>query len=220
VVVTPSRAVADEVVEAFGIRQELVIATPLGVDGSWATASPADDAWLAARGLPRDFVVFTGAREPRKNLATLLDAHRRARETGTTPDLVLAGPSGWGPDLPAGQSGVHMTGWLSREDLRSLVARARASVLPSHYEGFGLPVLEAMAAGTPVLASDIPVHREVTGGLARLLPPSDADAWAEALLTVPDRSGETGAAARRWALSHTWTECARRTVGAYEVALS
>jgi glycosyltransferase involved in cell wall biosynthesis len=219
VVVTPSRAVADEVIEAFGLSSDRVVATPLGVEPAWASAAPADDHWLAARGLPGDFVLFTGAREPRKNLGTLLAAHARARETGPVPDLVLAGPAGWGADLPE-RPGVHLTGWLSAVELRSVVARARASVLPSHYEGFGLPLLEAMAAGTPVLASDLPVHREVSGGHARLIPPGDVDAWAEALLAAPVTDDGSLAAARAWAVGHTWAECARNTVRAYDLALA
>jgi glycosyltransferase involved in cell wall biosynthesis len=220
VVVTPSAAVAGEVVEAYGLEPERVVATPLGVDGAWLAARPADDGWLAARGLPEDYVVFTGAREPRKNLATLLAAHRAARAAGAVPDLVLAGPAGWGDQVATEDAGVHVTGWLRPEELRGLVARARATALPSHYEGFGLPVLEAMAAGTPVLASDIPAHREVSGGRARLLPPTDVAAWAEALSSLPDPSAEETAAARGWAARHTWAACARATLTAYERAVS
>ena len=220
VVVTPSRAVADEVAEAYGMERERVIATPLGVDGSWLEARPADDGWLAARGLPEDYVVFTGAREPRKNLATLLAAHRAARAAAPVPDLVLAGPAGWGEELAVDSPGVHVTGWLAREELQALVARARATALPSHYEGFGLPVLESMAAGTAVLASDIPAHREVGGGLVRLVPPTDVDAWATALSVLSVPSAEEQAAARSWAARHTWAACARATLGAYQQAVS
>jgi glycosyltransferase involved in cell wall biosynthesis len=220
VVVTPSRAVADEVADAYAIGPERVLATPLGVDGTWFEARPANDGWLAARGLPEDYVVFTGAREPRKNLATLLAAHRAARAAGAVPDLVLAGPAGWGEELPTDHPGVHVTGWLARHELQALVARARATALPSHYEGFGLPVLESMAAGTSVLASDIPAHREVGGGLVRLLPPTDLDGWADALTALGTRSAEETAAARSWAARHTWAACARATLGAYERAVS
>ncbi len=113
-----------------------------------------------------------------------------------------------------------MTGWLAREELQAVVARARATALPSHYEGFGLPVLESMAAGTAVLASDIPAHREVGGGLVRLVSPTDVDAWAAALSELPVPSAEEHAAARSWAARHTWTACARATLDAYQRAVS
>jgi glycosyltransferase involved in cell wall biosynthesis len=218
VVVTPSRAVADEVRGAFGLADERVLATPLGVDPTWPSARPASDGWLASRGLPTDFLLFTGAREPRKNLHTLLAAHHRARQEGHVPDLVLAGPVGWGQEVPP-QPAVHTTGWLATDELRGLVARARASVLPSHYEGFGLPVLESLAAGTAVVASDIPAHREIAGGHARLVPPTDVEAWAEALATAEPLSPPRRAEAVRWATGHTWASCAEATVQAYERAL-
>jgi glycosyltransferase involved in cell wall biosynthesis len=217
VVVTPSRRVAEEVAEAYRLSDDQLVATPLGVDPAWSRATPATDEWLAGRGLPGDYLLFTGAREPRKNLSTLLEAHRRARLAGPVADLVLAGPPGWGPDLGA-RPGVHLAGWLAPDELRGLVARARASVLPSHYEGFGLPLLEAMAAGTRVVASDIPVHREVSGGQALLVPPTDVDGWAAALASAgPLGDGERSAAAA-WAAGHTWRRCAEATLEAYRRA--
>lgn len=219
VVVTPSRAVAADVAGEYGLEPDRVIATPLGVDPAWLTAAPAAGQWLAARGLPDDYVLFIGTREPRKNLATLLEAHRQARRAGTVPDLVLAGPAGWDELADMRHPGAHLTGWLGQDELRGLVARARAVVSPSHYEGFGLPVLEALAAGTAVLASDIPAHREVGGGHARLLPATDASAWAAALASLDaTRDEREVAAARAWAAQHTWLACARATVTAYERA--
>jgi glycosyltransferase involved in cell wall biosynthesis len=113
---------------------------------------------------------------------------------------------------------VHVTGWLEAAQLRGVVARARASVLPSHYEGFGLPVLEALAAGTAVLASDIPVHREVAGGHARLVPPTDVDGWAQALLDAAPLAPAARSAAAGWAAGHTWRRCAEATLEAYRRA--
>jgi glycosyltransferase involved in cell wall biosynthesis len=217
VVVTPSRAVADEVAEAYRIEPQRVLPTPLGVDATWLESRPADDAWLAARGLPEEYVLFSGAREPRKNLATLLAAHRAASSAGPVPDLVLAGPAGWGEELAVDHPGVHVTGWLAREELQAVVARARATALPSHYEGFGLPVLESMAAGTAVLASDIPAHREVAGGHATLLPAGDADAWSAALAGLG--GADDGARGRRaHAAGFTWRASATAHLRAYGVA--
>ncbi|WP_164702200.1 glycosyltransferase family 1 protein [Modestobacter sp. KNN46-3] len=218
VVVTPTRAVADEVTAAYSLPEDRVVVTPLGVDPAWSGAHPVDDAWLAARGLPDEFLLFVGAREPRKNLSTLLDAHRRARAEGTVPDLVLAGPAGWGPEAEQG-AGVHVTGWLSQSELHGVVARARAVLLPSHYEGFGLPLLEAMAAGTAVVASDVPAHREVAGGHATLVAPTDVDGWAEALTTAAPSDGPRRAEAAAWARQHTWRACAEATVDAYRRAV-
>jgi glycosyltransferase involved in cell wall biosynthesis len=217
VVVTPTRAVAEEVAVEFSVPEDRLVVTPLGVDPAWTATAPVDDAWLAERGLPTDFLVFAGAREPRKNLATLLEAHRRAGATGAVPDLVLVGPPGWGAEVTTAP-GVHVLGWLPAEELRGLVARARATLLPSHYEGFGLPVLEAMAAGTTVLASDIAAHREVGGGHARLIAPTDVDGWAGALAEVAPLEAGPRAAAVAWATGHTWQACAAATVQAYRRA--
>ena len=217
VVVTPTRAVADEVAAEYSVPDDRLVVTPLGVDPAWSTACPVDEGFLTRHGLPSEFVLFTGAREPRKNLATLLEAHRRARSAGSVPDLVLVGPAGWGPDVDAAE-GVHVVGWLDGAGLRGLVARARAALLPSHYEGFGLPVLEAMAAGTAVVASDIPAHQEVAGGHARLVAPTDVDGWAEALASVAPPDPAQRAEAKAWAAGHTWKACAEATVRAYRAA--
>jgi glycosyltransferase involved in cell wall biosynthesis len=219
VVVTPTRAVAEDVCAEYRLPAERVVVTPLGVGEEWFAARPAGDDWLAAHGLPGDYVLFAGTREPRKNLAVLLEAHRRARAAGPVPDLVLVGPPGWGPEV-TGAAGVHVVGWLASADLRALVARARALLLPSRYEGFGLPVLEAMAAGTAVVAADVPALREVSGGHARLVPPTDADGWAEALAAAAPPDPQRRYAAAEWARSHTWAACAAATVGAYERALA
>jgi glycosyltransferase involved in cell wall biosynthesis len=216
-VVTPTHAVAEELRAEYSVPEERLVVTPLGVDPAWSAAEPAGDEWLAHHGLPADFVLFVGTREPRKNLGTLLTAHARARATGPVPDLVLVGPAGWGQEIATAE-GVHVVEWLAAPELRRLVARARAAVLPSHYEGFGLPVLEAMSAGTAVVASDIATHREVTGGHARLVAPTDVDGWADALATVGRLEPGARAEAATWAAGHTWRACAEATVQAYRRA--
>ena len=140
------------------------------------------------------------------------------------PPLVLVGPPGWGEaldlaGLPA--EAVRTPGYLPEHDLARVVAGAAALVFPSWYEGFGLPALEALACGTPVVASDLPALREVLGDQAELVPPGDAAALADALARVlEDPGGEPARAARRArAAAFTWRACAQATLTAYRRAL-
>jgi glycosyltransferase involved in cell wall biosynthesis len=164
-----------------------------------------------------------GNLEPRKNLGTLLRAHRAARrENPAVPPLVLVGPAGWG-DRWQGETphpeDVVLGGYLSDEALRSVVAAATAVCMPSQYEGFGLPVLEALAAGRPVLASDIPAHREVAGRHAVLLPTDDVDAWSQAVTDVTSGNDPGKEQVRReHAAGFTWVKSARAHLLAYAAA--
>jgi glycosyltransferase involved in cell wall biosynthesis len=217
-VVTPSETVAAAVRERYGLDSSRVTATPLGGDPAWA--APPRPLSAAAPRVPAEYLVFVGSLDPRKNLPRLLEAHAalRASRPGT-PDLVLAGPAGRETALTA-RPGVLPTGWLAEDDLRALVAGARALALPSVDEGFGLPVLEALAAGRPVLAADIPALREVAGGHAELADPLDVEALADGLArTLDAQDDEPARAARRaWAARFTWRECARRTLSVYRRA--
>jgi glycosyltransferase involved in cell wall biosynthesis len=171
--------------------------------------------------LPDRYVVFMGNLEPRKNLGMLVRAHAMARqEDPSVPQLVLVGPAGWGDrwqGTPPDPRDVIITGYLADETLRSVVAGAAAVCMPSHYEGFGLPVLEALAAGRPVLASDIPAHREVAQGHATLLAADDTAAWAGALTAVDDLPHDQ-TAARAHAATFTWRRSAAAHITAYRAA--
>ncbi|HWC41215.1 MAG TPA: glycosyltransferase family 1 protein [Actinomycetota bacterium] len=233
-VVTPTAAVAAEVAEAYGLDTDRLVVTPLGVDDSWRRTAPPDPAWLAAHGLPGRYLLFVGNREPRKNLGTLLAAYRSLLESRVgagaapappaAPPLVLVGPPGWGETLDTAglpADAVRTPGYLPEPDLALVVAGAAALVVPSWYEGFGLPALEALACGTPVVASDLPAHREVLGDQAHLFPPGDPAALAAALAKVlDDPGGEPARAARRTrAAGFTWENCATATLSAYRRAL-
>jgi glycosyltransferase involved in cell wall biosynthesis len=250
VVCTPTAAVASEVADEYHLPPDRLVVTPLGVDDTWRHATPPDPAWLAAHDLPARYLLFVGNREPRKNLPTLLTAYREvlgadtrrsvgvgngptvAEGAGTTtappaggvPPLVLVGPAGWGDALDTAglPSGAILTpGYLPQPDLARVVAGAAAVVVPSWYEGFGLPALEALACGTPVVASDLPALREVLGDQAELVPPGDPAALAGALARVlDDPGGEPARAARRArAAGFTWESCAQATLSAYRLAL-
>jgi glycosyltransferase involved in cell wall biosynthesis len=228
VVCTPSAAVAAEVADAYRVAPERVVVTPLGVRDAFRTAAPPSPEWLAARGISGRYALFSGNLEPRKNLPVLLAAWRELLEErlggAEAPTLVLAGPSGWGPALElAGlpDGAVRATGYLGDGELAALCAGAAVLAYPSLYEGFGLPPLEAMAAGVPVVAADLPVLRETLGDLAVLVDPGDATAMAGALAKVlgDDGGPEEAAARRAHAASFTWAACAEATMGAYRTAI-
>ena len=217
-VITPSAAVGREVAEHLGIPEERVHVTPLGVTQEWFSAAPPPAAWRARHGVPADYLLAVGTREPRKNLPALLEAHRAAGRNRVLP-LVLVGPPGWGEEV-RGDQDVVVLPYLAGEELRPLVAGAQALVFPSRYEGFGLPALEALATGTPVLANDIPVLREVLGDCGRYVDALDREALREALVTVSAAVDGPEERRRRQsrAATFTWSRCAEATVAAYRAA--
>lgn len=212
VICTPTEAVAEAVADRFDVDRGKIVTTPLGVDPTWFAARPPSDALRARLGLPKEYLLFVGAAGPRKGLDWLARAHAAA---GELPPLVYSGP-GTFPATDRSQS----TGYLTDVDLCNVVAGAAALVLPSRDEGFGLPVLEAMACDVPVVCTDIPALREVAGGLATLVPYDDTEALAEALRSaVADTHVASASASRRaHAASYTWRQCAEDTVRAYRQA--
>ena len=213
VVCTPTQAVAEVAAERLELSPDKIAVTPLGVDPAWFTARPPSEALAKRVGLPSEYLLFVGAAGPRKALDWLLKAHEVGRDL---PPLVLVGPGHTGvPER------VRAVGYLSDVDLRSVVAGASALVLPSRDEGFGLPVLEAMACDVPVVCSDLPALREVSGGHATLVPFGDSEAMGTALTAaLEDRPAlETLTARRVHASEFTWHRCAELTVDAYRRAV-
>ncbi|MFD7656765.1 glycosyltransferase family 4 protein [Actinosynnema sp. NPDC059797] len=212
VVCTPTRAVASVVEERLGVHPDKIVVTPLGVDPAWFAARPPSPALRDRLGLPSEYLLFVGAGGPRKGLGTLVAAHS-ARPS--LPPLVLAGPG-----APAADDRVLRTGYLNDVDLRSVVAGASALVLPSRDEGFGLPVLEALACNVPVVCTDVPALREVADGHAAHVPVGDVEALAQAMAdAVETPATPAGQAARRaHAAGFTWRRTAEKTVEAYRLA--
>lgn len=222
-VLADTQAVADEIADEYRLAPDRIRAIHLGVDPEWfdagTGASPAP-----ALDLPPRYLLFVGTLEPRKDVSTLLAAFRQLRrEEPATPPLVLVGPSGWGPALDTAgltPADVRLLGYLDTAELRSVVAGAAVLCFPSLYEGFGLPPLEALAAGTPVVASDIPAVREVVGGAGagvELVPVRDADALASAISRLLATPVEP-AVGRAYASRFTWLQTASRTAQAYKDA--
>ncbi len=218
-VVTPSHATASAVRGHYGLTEERVTVTPLGVDERWFAPATASH---GVRPATHEYLLFVGTLDPRKNLPRLLAAHAELRRRSPrAPDLVLAGPAGRDEHV-ADAPGVVRAGWLEDDQLRALVAGARALVLPSLDEGFGLPVLEAFATGRPVLAGDVPALREVGAALATYADPLERDALLSGLEEVLDAPDDAAARRARTdrARTFTWDATADATLDAYTRATS
>ena len=220
VVIAPSHSTAADLA-AHGVEPERIRVAPLAAAA--ATPDTAEiDAVRARYRLPEVFALWVGTAEPRKNLAGLL---RAAERTATSVPLVLAGPDGWGLDareLAAGAAcDVIRLGFVPQRELPALYAAARVFVYPSLMEGFGLPVLEAMAQGTPVVTSAGTATEEVCADPASVVDPTDADALAAAIDAVVADDAEhsrRSAAARVRAAAFTWSATAAQVRIAYEEA--
>ena len=218
VVLTQTHALAAELRGRYHLGDDRVRVARPGVDPAWAATVAPTTQWLSLRGLPERYLLYVGTVEPRKNLPVLLAA---LRLLPGAPPLVLAGPAGWGPPLDTDGVRVTRAGYLEEADLRTVVAGAAALAYPSRYEGFGLPPLEALACGLPVVVSDLPVLHEVLGAQASYVPVGDAEALADALGRVlADDGGQAARTARRaHAAQWTWDRCATEAMAAYDAAL-
>ncbi|MGA8726130.1 MAG: glycosyltransferase family 1 protein [Acidimicrobiales bacterium] len=205
VVVCPSQFSADEVATELGVRAPVAI--PNGVDRAFFDPAPFSETELARHGIHPPFVLHAGGCSRRKNLEGLAAAWPLVRSRRPDATLVLVGPRDVRRDqLFAPLPGTVRTGRLDAGSVPRLMAAATSVVVPSLYEGFGLPALEAMAAGVPVVAARRSALPEVCGDAALLVEP-DADALAEGLVTVLAAEFDTGAATergRRRAAGFTW----------------
>jgi glycosyltransferase involved in cell wall biosynthesis len=187
-VIVPSEAVKRDLAERLRLREEKVAVVPHGVDPVFfAPAAPEP----GRHDLPEKYVLFVGAMEPRKNLGTLLAAYRMLpEELRREHPLIIAGTSGWKAKelrrrLGAGGGlGVRAIGYVPPETLPAVYARASVFVFPSLYEGFGMPLLEAMAAGAPVVTSNVSALPEVAGEAALTVDPRSPSELARAIERV------------------------------------
>ena len=163
-----SNSVANEAMRWFGVPRKAIEIVPNGVDEFF---SPGGE-----RG---DYILFVGTLEPRKGIDDLIAVWNTF--PSPRPSLVLCGAPGWGVQVP---EGIEVTGWVDRDRLRELYRGARIFVYPSRYEGFGIPPLEAMACGAPVIATRTGAIPDYADGTAVLINPGDRDALRDAMLRL------------------------------------
>lgn len=235
-VIAPSDYSRRDIVKTYGIPLERTSVTPLAAAARFA---PIEDERELKRvrelyGIAGDYVLAVGSIQPRKNLVRLLAAYAELRHRRSAlaqlPQLVIVGKRAWlyEETLRAVEShGLHnfvtFTGYVSLTDLPALYAGALCFVYPSYYEGFGLPPLEAMQCGTPVITGDKTSLPEVVGGAGLMVNPFDEHAIAGALARLID-DANLRASLRRLGLERArlfdWRETARLTLKAYEQAVS
>jgi glycosyltransferase involved in cell wall biosynthesis len=231
-VIVDSEFVRQDVIRTYQVSPERITSIPLGVGSEFHPRTESETASvLAARGLVhRGYILAVGTLEPRKNLVLALDAH------SALPDaikrrlpLIVAGSKGWltnelDAKLHAAErrGEVRWLGYVPAHELPVLYSGARLFVYPSIYEGFGLPVLEAMASGTPVITTGEASLPEVSGEAAIVVAPRDVGAHREAIVRVVESSVEAARLAELGlvqARRFTWQACAERTLGVYRQVL-
>lgn len=229
--IVDSQAAARDLIERFPEAREKARVIPLGVSARFRPAGRKEVDDLRSRlGLPAGYLLYVGTLSPRKNLGRLFEAYAQlSRRDHDVPPLIIAGRPGWLwepiaqriSDLRLGTQ-VRLCDFVPDGDLPALLTGAAAFLLPSLYEGFGLPVLEAMACGTPVLTSNRSSLPEVAGDAALLVDPEDPEAIAEGIARLlGDTSYRRGLARRglQRARRFSWADTARRTLALYQEAL-
>jgi glycosyltransferase involved in cell wall biosynthesis len=219
-IITASRFARDELIDV-GFERERIHLAPHGVETRVPESAKQMYGRLEGLGLDRPFIVAVGTVEPRKGLDTLAQAMVIVRESEPDLELAVVGPSGWlavpGLDAP----GIHRLGTVDERTLDAIYRNALACAVPSRYEGFGLPALEAMARGCPVVASNATSLPEVVGSAGTLVPVGDVEAWAHALLTTVRDDGlraEMSRRGRERAAGFTWLGSAHAHAAAYAAA--
>jgi glycosyltransferase involved in cell wall biosynthesis len=224
-----------DVIETYGIDPGRVAVTPAAASAHFRPV--ADETELrrirTTYGIERDYILALGSIQPRKNLVRLINAYSSLwseRQNLAMPQLVIAGKRGWlegdtmrAAELSAAANDIRFTGYVEEPDLPVLLSGAMCFAYPSYFEGFGLPVLEAMQCGTPVIAGNQTSLPEVAADAAVLVNPFDEAAIAAALGNIiesPDRRGDLRVKGIERAKQFSWPQTARLTLQAYERARS
>lgn len=230
-VITISEDARRDVIELCGVAPERVTPILLAADERFQPASADEIAAFRARhGLPERFVLYLGTLQPRKNIETLVRAYAQLRDAGSIDHaLVIAGGRGWQFDSIFNlirelriEAFVHLPGFVPDPEQPLWYSSATVFAFPSRYEGFGLPLLEAMACGAPVVSSSASSLPEVVGDAGLLVDPSDVEGWCSALrqlLEDEPRRAALAAAGRSRAQVFSWRRMAAETVQVYREVL-
>jgi len=223
-----SERTRDDLVLMWGVDRSKVAAIPLAADAEFRPRSREEIAEACGRyGLrPGGYILYVGMLEPRKNVDRLVEAFGTVANQLSDVDLVIAGRRGWMYDEIFSRvealglrDRVRFTGYVPNQDLPALYGGARLFAYPSRYEGFGLPVLEAMSCGAPVVTTNVSAMPEVAGDAAILVAPDDVAGLAAGLLRVSsDHALRDDLRCRGLARAKTfsWERCARETIAVYE----
>jgi glycosyltransferase involved in cell wall biosynthesis len=231
-IITPTESIKREVCERFNVKPEKVKAIHSAARRSFQPLPFAQTAEIRNRlGVEDNFLLFVGTLEPRKNLLTLLKAFAQIiSNSPLRPQLVIAGGEGWLMEemfafikQSAASERLCFTGYLSDEALGALYSSCRIFIYPSVYEGFGLPPLEAMACGAPVIAGRIPSLEETLGSAAKLVEPLNVEALAREIIDLLEDENQRqvlGAAGPGHAAKFSWEQTARLTLDVYRRLLN
>lgn len=225
-VVTVSACSRGDIARFLNVRPGKITAIPLAANSAFSPASPAEVVRVReAYTLPETYVLYLGSVEARKNVQRVFEAIAQLTAQGTDVRLIVTGEMKWqyaglfdALDRSRIRDRVQFTGYVPEADLPALYTGARAFVFPSLYEGFGLPVLEAMACGTPVITSNAASLPEVAGDSALMVNPLDTQAIAQAIhriVTNDDLHQALSLAGIERARLFTWEQTARRTLDVY-----
>lgn len=234
-ILTVSEFSRREIIERYKLAPERVVATPLAVDGARYNADISDGAKESALSkyrFSRPFMIYAGRLEEKKNIVNLIHAFsifKGWRGVGDPVKLLLVGAPGFGIERIKKEIAkrgledfVALPGYVPEGDLPALIAAARALILPSWYEGFGLPILQAQACGTPVIAADAASMPEVGGNAALYAKPGEPERIADAMRILMDDDAEWNrrrAAGLENVKNFSWDETARRTMDAMSEVL-
>jgi glycosyltransferase involved in cell wall biosynthesis len=207
-VIVNSRFTGHDVAEALGVPQERIHVAYPGVDAGYTPDGE-------RRELGRPYLLTVATLEPRKNLATLVEAYR---ELGNELALAVTGAAGWGAQAALDTDGIIRLGYTPPQELPPLYRGASAVVYPSLFEGFGMPIVEAMACGVPVVASSHPSMDEACGDAAVRADPKDPGAIAAAIRTALDRREELVPKGLEHAGSFTWRANGLAHLAAWDAA--